>query len=169
MEKITITSDLEKYTFDELSEEDKRGVLMALKASHFAFAPISHFEVGAFALCEDGKEIRYANNESVVQSPGVCAERGLVWTKNNKKYKGIKKIFIIGIGPNGPSEEILTPCGTCRQVLKENEDFFKVKTFVYMASGDLSTIVKAPLSALIPLPFTFSSIGIDISNYKNQS
>jgi len=99
----------------EILMEGKRIQIAAVEASKNAYAPYSDFHVGAALLCEDGKIITGVNVENRSFGLTNCAERaaiGAAVSQGLRKYKGIA-IY------SPDSQELLSPCGACRQVLSE--------------------------------------------------
>ena len=87
----------------------------AVEAATHAYAPYSHFPVGAAALVDDGRVVVVCNVENAAYGVALCAECGMV-----------SQLHITGGGRlthavcvNGRSEVIM-PCGRCRQLLIEN-------------------------------------------------
>jgi cytidine deaminase len=90
-------------------------IARAVEAATHAYAPYSHFPVGAAAVVDDGRVVVGCNVENAAYGVGLCAECGMV-----------SQLHITGGGRlthavcvNGKSEVIM-PCGRCRQVLYEN-------------------------------------------------
>jgi cytidine deaminase len=80
-----------------------------------AYAPYSHFRVGAALLTESQDVITGVNVENRSFGLTNCAERTAIYTALSK---GINKFEAIAIfAPDG--EEPTSPCGACRQVLAE--------------------------------------------------
>jgi cytidine deaminase len=80
-----------------------------------AYAPYSHFPVGAAALVDDGRVVAGCNVENAAYGVGLCAECGLV-----------SELVATGGGRlvaftccNGAGERLM-PCGRCRQLLWEH-------------------------------------------------
>ena len=73
--KITSTSTLFKYTFNEISDSQKKLVDASIEAAQTAFAPFSNFKVGAAALLTNGTIVIGSNQENVAYPSGLCAER----------------------------------------------------------------------------------------------
>lgn len=87
----------------------------AREAMTHAYAPYSHFPVGAAALVDDGRVIVGCNVENASYGLGLCAECGLVSTLH--ATGGGRLVAVTCVGEDGSS---LMPCGRCRQLLWEN-------------------------------------------------
>jgi len=123
----------------------------AQEARAFAYTPYSHFAVGAALLCEDDSIVTGCNVENAAYSPGNCAERTAVFKAVSEGKQKFKAIAVVGAReaevPNADS--ICSPCGVCRQVLRE---FCDVETFrVYMTNG--KQLLCYTLEELLPLSF----------------
>ena len=81
-----------------------------------AYAPYSHFPVGAVLLMDDGQIIEGVNVENVSFGATNCAERTAIFTAVTQGY-GPKSIQAIAVA--GDTEDFLPPCCICRQVLVE--------------------------------------------------
>lgn len=134
----------------------------AMKARQYAYTPYSHFRVGA-ALLADGKEpssgrviITGCNIENAAYSPGNCAERTAVFKAISEGYRHFHAIALVA-GAEDMTEEALadaeyytSPCGMCRQVLRE---FVNPASFyVIMAKSRTDYMVKT-LDELLPMSF----------------
>lgn len=87
----------------------------ATEAMRHAYAPYSHFPVGAAALVEDGRVIAACNVENASFGLGLCAECGLVsWLHASG---GGRLVAVAVVGRDGAP---LVPCGRCRQLLYEH-------------------------------------------------
>jgi len=93
-------------------EELKAAAVAAMKN---AYAPYSHFPVGAAALVDDGRIVSGCNVENASYGVGLCAECGLV--SNLSMTGGGKLIAFYCVDGAG---NILMPCGRCRQLLFEH-------------------------------------------------
>jgi cytidine deaminase len=87
----------------------------AREAMTHAYAPYSHFPVGAAALVDDGRVIVGCNVENASYGLGLCAECGLVSTLH--ATGGGRLVAVTCVGQAGSP---LMPCGRCRQLLWEN-------------------------------------------------
>ena len=79
-----------------------------------AHAPYSKFHVGAAVRGEDGSIHGGCNVENVAYPQGLCAEAGAIAALVAAGQKRVLECVVIGPGP-----EVITPCGGCRQKLRE--------------------------------------------------
>ena len=87
----------------------------AIAAMRNAYAPYSHYPVGAAALVDDGRIVYGCNVENASYGVGLCAECGLV---SNLSMTGGGKLVAFYCVDG--AENILMPCGRCRQLLFEH-------------------------------------------------
>jgi cytidine deaminase len=87
----------------------------AIEAMKRAYAPYSDFPVGAAALVDDGRIVSGCNVENASYGVGLCAECSLV--SNLAMTGGGKLVAFTCVDGN---EEVLMPCGRCRQLLYEH-------------------------------------------------
>ncbi|SPM32645.1 Cytidine deaminase [Mycobacterium rhizamassiliense] len=87
----------------------------AIQASAGAYAPYSHFPVGAAALVDDGRVVTGCNVENVSYGLALCAECGLVSALHSTG--GGRLVALACVDGRGAT---LMPCGRCRQVLLEH-------------------------------------------------
>ena len=88
---------------------------VAVKAMQQAYAPYSHFPVGAAALVDDGRIVSGCNVDNASYGVGLCAECGLV---SNLSMTGGGKLVAFYCVDG--AENVLMPCGRCRQLLFEH-------------------------------------------------
>jgi cytidine deaminase len=79
-----------------------------------AYAPYSRFGVGAAGLVDDGRLVTGCNVENASYGVGLCAECGLVSSLH--ATGGGRLVAFTCVGPD---DELLMPCGRCRQLLFE--------------------------------------------------
>lgn len=79
-----------------------------------AYAPYSKFHVGAAVRDEDGGIHGGCNVENAAYPEGTCAEAGAIAALVAAGKKRVLECVVIGPGP-----EVITPCGGCRQKLRE--------------------------------------------------
>lgn len=88
----------------------------ALAAREHAYAPYSHFAVGAALLCEDGTVFTGCNIENQAYPAGICAERAALAAAVSHGKRRFLAIAVAG------GAHPITPCGICRQALAEFGD-----------------------------------------------
>ncbi|RXK36212.1 cytidine deaminase [Tremella mesenterica] len=131
-----------------------------------AYAPYSHFRVGAALLTRDGMMINGCNVENASYVGGaICAERTAV-------VKGVSsghRDFVACVVASDVPSPSISPCGICRQVLRE---FLPLSAPIYMISStypynsptlpsylgkdnveERQMIVKMTLEELLPMSF----------------
>ena len=86
----------------------------AKQARENAHAPYSGFFVGAALLCADGSIFTGCNVENLSFGLTMCAERVAVGAAIAAGKKDFRCIAIVA-----DSDEVISPCGACRQVLAE--------------------------------------------------
>lgn len=93
---------------------EQREVLIqaAIEARQQAYAPYSHYAVGAALLAENGRFYTGCNVENVSYGLTICAERTAVVKMVSEGVRQIEAIVVC-------TENAGSPCGACRQVLAE--------------------------------------------------
>ncbi len=86
----------------------------ALDAQLRAYAPYSRFLVGAAVLDEHGCIHAGCNVENAAYPEGVCAEAGAISTMVLAGSREVRAVLVLGEGAG-----LVTPCGGCRQKLRE--------------------------------------------------
>lgn len=82
-----------------------------------AYAPYSKFQVGAAILADDGKVYSGCNIENAAYPIGNCAEASAIAAMIAGGGKRIRRIYV-----TGPGALPVTPCGGCRQRIREFAD-----------------------------------------------
>ena len=130
---------------------DKQLFELAIKARENAYAPYSHFQVGAALLTKSGKVYTGCNIENACFGATNCAERTAFFKAVSEGKRDFTAIAIVG----GKEGEELTegtfcaPCGVCRQVMME---FANPETFrIYLTDG--TQVRMYLLKELLPLAF----------------
>ena len=116
-------------------------IQQAIQARDNAYAPYSSYKVGAALLATDGKVFQGCNVENASYGPSMCAERVAVFKAVSEGYKEFRAIAVATV--NGG-----TPCGVCRQVLREF-----APNLVVVVSNVESNYQVFTLSDLLPHSF----------------
>ena len=121
----------------------------ALNARQNAYAPYSHFAVGAAVLSANGKIYAGCNVENISYPCGTCAEAGAIATMNADGGRLIKDIVVVADG-----DSLISPCGACLQRIFE---FADAETTVHLA--DLTGIKQSlKIAELLPVSFNEGSL-----------
>ena len=91
----------------------------AFSALPFAYAPYSHFKVGASLLTEDGEVYTGCNIENAAFGPGNCAERTAIFKAVSEGCREFSAIAVAGGLAGKEPEDFCIPCGVCLQVMSE--------------------------------------------------
>ena len=86
----------------------------AVRAASAAYCPYSGLQVGAAAVCDDGRVVSGCNVENASYGLGLCAECGMV--SDLARTGGGRLVAVACVGGDG---QPLMPCGRCRQLLWE--------------------------------------------------
>jgi cytidine deaminase len=135
-----------------LSDPHDKLIAAARAAAAHAYAPYSNYHVGAALLLDDGEIISAANFENASYGLTLCAESvAIAKASSEGKMDRITEIAVIG-GPAGHvGSQAVTPCGRCRQVIKEAADIAQRDIPVHCAhDGGYDTRL---LSELLPHAF----------------
>ncbi|MDO4602711.1 MAG: cytidine deaminase [Eubacteriales bacterium] len=127
----------------------------AFEAQKKAYAPYSHFQVGAALLCKDGEIFEGCNIENASYGATNCAERTAFFKAVSEGKREFKSIAIVGKPEAAEEFEYCAPCGICRQVMAE---FCDTQNFeiILPRSGNDYRVYK--LEQLFPLSFTAENL-----------
>lgn len=156
MNKKEMRFSYEEYaSAEELPEADAALLATARKVTGDAYAPYSHFRVGAAARLVNGNVITGTNQENASFPAGICAERTLL-SVAAALYPGvpIDTLAISYCNEHGTSDRPITPCGICRQSLQEFEQRTGRPIRVVLSGQEGKIIVFEEAGLLLPLAFT---------------
>lgn len=124
--------------------EDEKQVLIheAHKAQALAYAPYSKYVVGAALLTRGGDIFTGCNIENAVFPLTLCAERVAVFKAVSV---GIKDFIAIAVVTRNGG----TPCGSCRQVMRE----FSKDLIILVANEQEELTLQTTLGELLPHSF----------------
>jgi cytidine deaminase len=155
----TITISYTEYDrTDELDNIDKLLIESAREAALNAYAPYSLFRVGAAIRLENGTIVRGTNVENAAFPSGICAERSAIaaLVTGYPQEKPVT-IAIAALNEDGLTDEPVTPCGNCRQVIAEEEARSSTPIRIILA-GKKKTIIIESIKSLLPLQFSKSNM-----------
>lgn len=104
---------------------NKQLIETAVKAREMAYAPYSHYKVGAALLAKSGKIYTGCNVENASFTPTNCAERTAFFKAISEGDREFEMIAIVAGKDGEELSKNCTPCGVCRQVMTEfcDKDF----------------------------------------------
>lgn len=143
----------QQYTIDSLPVADRSLVDAAKEATKTAYAPYSHFSVGAALRLADGTVVKGSNQENVAYPSGLCAERTAMFAASSQ-HAGVAfdAIAIVACNPEGKIVGA-SPCGACRQVMMEYETHFGHKIRVVTYFSDDKILIFDGVESLLPFAF----------------
>ena len=125
-------------------KNDSELMYMAKEAMKSAYAPYSHFSVGAAVETDDGEVYCGCNIENSSYGATICAERTAISKAVSEGYRRITRIAICD-----SNNSFAWPCGICRQVMSE----FAVEDF-YVILEDNGKLSNFFLKELLPNSFS---------------
>lgn len=127
-------------------------IVSANAARAHSYAPYSGFRVGAALLTSDKSGysiVTGCNVENAAYSPGNCAERTAVFKAVSEGKRSFAAIAIVA-GRDDEADTYTSPCGVCRQVLRE---FVNPKEFYVIMAKNTDYYIVRTLEELLPLSF----------------
>ena len=127
-----------------MNQEDKKKLIdRAIDVRQWAYAPYSHYPVGAALRTKSGRIYTGVNIENAAYPHMMCAERVAIFKAVSEGEKEFEIISVVT--DNGGS-----PCGGCRQVLAE----FGLDTIVLLADKNGRLVKEMTVRELLPEAFT---------------
>ena len=126
------------------STSSDRTIGAAITARQAAYAPYSEFGVGAALRSESGSIYTGCNVENAAYPEGICAEAGAIAAMVMAGERRIVEIAVAGAG-----EHLCTPCGGCRQKIRE----FAADTTPVLVCGPDGLRRRFTLGELLPSSF----------------
>lgn len=129
-----------------MNEEERRSLLQrAREAASAAYAPYSHFPVGAALLAEDGTIVSGSNVENASYGLSICAERSAAVAAVSAGHRAFRAVAV-----SAPRSRLATPCGACRQFLNE---FLPSTGELIIVLDDGESGLEIPFSEILPRAF----------------
>jgi len=123
---------------------DDKMLVAARAAMDKAYAPYSNFQVGAVVRAENHKLYAGCNVENAAYPQGCCAEASAISAMVMDGETVITEVAVMGVG-----EALVTPCGGCRQRIRE----FATDDVVIHVCGPEGVRKSVTLGELLPLSF----------------
>ncbi len=122
----------------------------ALEAAKNAYAPYSHFYVGAALLLEGGEILAGCNVENASYRLTTCAEQNAVTSAAALYGPSVRIRAVVIVNLNGAASQ---PCGACRQTIHE---FSTEATEVFFPASD-GSFTRATIAQLLPYAFSLGN------------
>ena len=152
MTEKKITTKVRVYSYNELTEEQKKLVDMAREATTHSYSPYSNFKVGAALMLDNGEVFIGANQENAAFA-GICGERSAIYAAG-ARYPGVpvRKLAITASQDGQIVAEPVAPCGTCRQAILEFEKNAPHPIEILLAGRDTVYRLES-IASTLPLCF----------------
>lgn len=155
MKDLNLNVQINEYQMGELSSDEQFLIQKAIESTNNSYAKYSEFHVGAALQLDNGVVIPGCNQENAAFPAGICAERSAIFAAGAQYPESAVMILAIAARqPGGElTEEPVSPCGTCRQVMIETETRFNqpIRILLY---GRRCVYVMDGIKNLMPLSFT---------------
>lgn len=122
--------------------DSQRLIAEARRVAENSYSPYSHFRVGAVVVSADGSEYQGCNIENAAYGASICAEANAITTAAANGVREIHTVAVTCLDGEG-----CTPCGNCRQIMRE----FGVERVILTAED--GTPVEYQLDELLPMSF----------------
>lgn len=132
----------------------ERLIQAALDARRTAYAPYSHYTVGAALLTAEGVIYQGGNIENASYGATNCAERTAFFKAVSEGKRDFTAIAIAGGMEGEEPLDYAYPCGICRQVMQE----FAEKDFKIIVAKSVADYKEYKLEELLPFGFGGESI-----------
>lgn len=155
MKDVTYTSTISAFeSLDHLPADIKKLMEKAVAVRKTAYAPYSHFRVGAAILLDNGEIAIGSNQENAAYPSGLCAERVAIFHAG-ALYPDAKmlSIAISAASDSNQTSAPIPPCGACRQSIAEYEIRQELDIEIYFM-GEIGEVYKSKsLKNLLPFSF----------------
>jgi len=143
----------------DLDTADRELLLQAKAIAEDAYAPYSHFLVGAAAILSNGEILKGTNQENASYPVGICAERTLLAAAGTLFPEAhIITLAISYRNLEGQSHTPVSPCGMCRQALVEHETRYQHPVRLILSGADGPVYIIPASGSLLPLSFTVNDL-----------
>lgn len=155
MKDLELKIQINECQMDDLTSEERQLVEMAIEATSRSYARYSNFHVGAAIELANGERIIGCNQENAAFPAGLCAERTAIFAAGAQYPESpVKTLAIAARDTTGElTQEPVSPCGTCRQVMIETETRFQQPLRILLY-GQRRLYVMDGIRHLMPLSFT---------------
>ena len=129
------------------AEEKNTLIQQAMQVQKKAYAPYSKYQVGAALLTTSGKTFLGVNVENAVYPLTICAERAAIFSAASAGERDFTAIAVV-------TRDGGTPCGSCRQVMRE----FGTEIIVLIADESGTIHYETTSGRLLPDSFNVENL-----------
>jgi len=122
--------------------DDAELVDLAARAARGSYSPYSKFRVGAVVVTDGGDVVSGANVENAAFGASICAEANAISSAIAAGATSIDTVAVVCL-----DGDPCTPCGNCRQIMRE----FNVQRVLLRTSDDVTHALS--LEDLLPMSF----------------
>lgn len=115
---------------------------IAAVAAESSYSPYSRFRVGAAVVTDAGDVVTGSNIENAAFGASICAEANAITSAVGGGARSIVAVAVVCL-----DGELCTPCGNCRQIMRE----FQVQRIVLRASDGEPVVLT--IEDLLPMSF----------------
>lgn len=160
MKEIKIETTFEVFdTVEQLPADVQSLMEKAIEIRKKAYAPYSHFRVGAALILDNGQVVVGSNQENAAYPSGLCAERVAIFQAGALYPEAkIVQLAISAASDTNPTVSPIPPCGACRQSIAEYE-FRQEEPIEIYFMGEKGEVYKSKsIANLLPLTFDKTSL-----------
>ncbi len=146
---------MEHIAYANLTTEEQQLLEKAKHAGEQYFNKNSTRRVGAALLCSNNKIYQGASIRRTNVSNSTCAERMALDKAIFDKCFEYKMLAVVGFFDGDRKDIIVPPCGLCRQILSEAEDYNgeRKKITLLLSNRDFTDIIKTNSQELFPVAY----------------
>lgn len=146
---------------NETNAQEAELIAAARAAMAHAHAPYSRFAVGAALRLTDGTILTGSNFENASYGLSLCAETVAIAAANAQgRLRDIAAIAVAGGPMDGTADAVITPCGRCRQVIREARDMAGREIAILCAAPVGDAVARHRIDDLLPHAFGPANLGI---------
>jgi cytidine deaminase len=157
-ERIACSGQLTVLQPAEVEPEDRALLDSAFAAAQHAYAPYSHFLVGAAVLLADGRVVTGCNQEDPAFPSGLCAERVALFAAG-AAAPGVEIRTVAIVSPVPTAHTSFTPCGSCRQVLHTFGSRQTAAFRILLQAADGPVVEASGPEVFLPWAFSSDALG----------
>jgi cytidine deaminase len=146
-------------TLDSLSDPEQSLIAQAKAAAANAYAPYSHFKVGAALQTVQGNVYAGCNVEDAAYL-AIHAEWAAISKMISAGEQAFEVIAVACADSQTTADVLLTPCGICRQKIFEFAQLADIPVRILCCSATNATVGITDIAQLLPHPFGPKNIAV---------